>query len=377
MAASQGDGDLIAAIYDAIIEPSGWDDVVKRIVEATKSVRGCLLIHQTDAAHVSATCNVDPFYADAYVQHYHKINPLNAAAATIAPGEVWTATSISQTDSFKASAFYNEFVRPLGTADNICIGLLRRPKGFGVLTVERSPEAIWVEPAEWQLLETLAPHLQRAAAIHDLLSQTRATTDSLGAAVAAAGFGVFLLTGDCRVVFANAKAEDLIRRGIGLRYERGRLAAASPALTARLHVLARRGAQPERGEGDIGGTIELCRGENRLLAHVIPLAAIRTVAIFDLDQPAAAVFIVDPAAGLGAQIQHFAARFGLTGAETRVLGEIIGGNGLLAAAARLKITEATARSHAKHVLAKTGTHRQTELIRRFFETVLPGVPARA
>jgi hypothetical protein len=66
-------------------------------------------------------------------------------------------------------------------------------------------------------LETLAPHLQRAAAIHDLLSQTRATTESLGAAVAAAGFAVFLLTGDCRVVFANAKAEDLIRRGIGLR----------------------------------------------------------------------------------------------------------------------------------------------------------------
>lgn len=30
MAASHGGGDLIAAIYDAIIEPSGWDEVVKR-----------------------------------------------------------------------------------------------------------------------------------------------------------------------------------------------------------------------------------------------------------------------------------------------------------------------------------------------------------
>jgi DNA-binding CsgD family transcriptional regulator len=82
----------------------------------------------------------------------------------------------------------------------------------------------------------------------------------------------------------------------------------------------------------------------------------------------------DPAAGLGARIQHFAARFGLTLAETRVLGEITGGNGLLAAATRLKITEATARTHAKHVLAKTGTNRQTELIRRFFATSLPGSP---
>jgi DNA-binding CsgD family transcriptional regulator len=358
----------------AIIEPSGWDEVVKRIVEATKSVAGGVhVLLQADAASLSATCNCDPFYVDAYVQHYYKTNPIVAAPA-IAPGEVRTATHITQTDAYKASAFCHEFGRPQGWADLVAVGLIRAPKTYGVLSLQRSPEAIWVEPAEWQLLETLAPHLQRAAAIHELLSRARATIDSLGAAVAAAGFAVFLLTRDCRVVFANAKAEDLVRRGIGLRYERGQLAATSPALTARLHALARHGSQPKRGEGDIGGTLELCRGANRppLVAHIIPLAPNRTVAIFDLDRPAAAVFIVDSAAGLGAQIQHFAARFGLTAAETRVLAEIIGGNGLLAAATRLKITEATARTHAKHVLAKTGTNRQTELIRRFFETALPG-----
>jgi DNA-binding CsgD family transcriptional regulator len=374
MARSHGDGDLIAAIYDAVIDPSRWDEVVKRIVEATKSVSGGLHILQPDAASLSATCDADPFYNDAYVQHYYKINPIIAAPA-IAPGEVWAATHITQTDSFRASAFYNEFSRPQGWADLVAVGLVRGPKTYGVLSLQRSPGAIWVELAEWQLLETLAPHLQRAAAIHEFLARTRATTESLGAAVEAAGFAVFLLAGDCRAVFANAKAEDLIQQGI-LRYESGRLAATSPALTARLHALARHGSQPERGEGDIGGTLELCRGENRppLVAHVIPLAPNRTVAIFDLDQPAAAVFIVGPAAGLGAQIQHFAARFGLTAAEARVLAEIIAGNGLLATATRLKITEATARTHAKHVLSKTGTNRQTELIRRFFATSLPGSP---
>jgi DNA-binding CsgD family transcriptional regulator len=215
-----------------------------------------------------------------------------------------------------------------------------------------------------------------AAVIQDLLSRERAAKESLGAAVAAAGFAAFLLTGDCRVLFANAKAEDFIQRGIGLRYERGRLVATSPGLTARLHALARHGSQPGRGGGDIGGTLELPCGENGppLVAHVIPLAPIRTVAIFDLDRPAAAVFIVDPAAGLGAQIRHFAARFGLTAGETGVLAEIVAGNGLVAAATKLKITTETARTHAKHILAKTGTARQTELIRRFFETALPGSP---
>ncbi|MGQ0444274.1 MAG: helix-turn-helix transcriptional regulator [Beijerinckiaceae bacterium] len=199
----------------------------------------------------------------------------------------------------------------------------------------------------------------------------------LGAAVGAAGFAVFLLTGDCRVLFANPKAEDLVRRQAGLRFDRGQLAGATPAFTHRLHALARAGAGPREGRGEIGGTLELPRGDNRppLVAHVIPLAPVRTVAIFDLDRPAAAIFVVDPAAELSAQIQRFAARFGLTLAETRVFAEIIGGNGLLAAAARLKISYATARHHAKGILSKTGTNRQTELIRRFFETSLPGLPA--
>jgi hypothetical protein len=73
MAASQGDGDLIAAIYDSIIEPAGWDAVIKRIVEATKSVSGNFFVHTRDTAHLSAVCNADPFYSETYVQHYHKI----------------------------------------------------------------------------------------------------------------------------------------------------------------------------------------------------------------------------------------------------------------------------------------------------------------
>jgi hypothetical protein len=122
-----GDTGLIAAIYDAVIEPSGWDEVVKRIVEATKSVSGGFFIRLADAADVSALYNIDPFYADAFVQHYYKINPLNAAGAAIPPGEVRAATSITQTDSYKASAYCNEFMAPQGWA----LVSFARPKHLG------------------------------------------------------------------------------------------------------------------------------------------------------------------------------------------------------------------------------------------------------
>jgi DNA-binding CsgD family transcriptional regulator len=366
------DNELIAAIYDAAIDPAGWGDVVKRIVAATGSVSGALIIHEAETARFKAMCNIDAFWADAYAKTYCKISPLAAVAATIAPGEVSAATHLTQTDHFKASAFYNEFARPQGWADVIRIGLVRTPAAAGRLVLHRSPNAILIEPAEWHLLKTLAPHLMRAAAVQGLLFRAKAVTESLGAADAAAGIAVFLLAKDCRVLYANAKAEAILRREIGLRYEHGRLAAATPTLTARLKALAREGARPGRGEGANAGTFELNRGENFLpsLAHVFPLAANRAHSIFDIDRPAVALVAVDPGAELSVRIRGFADKFELTPAETRVLEKIVGGNGLPAVAAKIGISYATVRTHVQHIFAKTGINRQTELIHQVCEATV-------
>lgn len=372
-----GDRDLIAATYDAGIDPSGWEKAVKRIVAATKSVSGGLHIRQAEATPLLASDNLDPVYVDAYAQTWNKLDPLIAIGLAASLGAWKTCTCIAQTDKFRASAFFNEFMRPQEHADLIGVSLVRGPHFSAHLALHRSQDAVWVEPKEWNLLETLAPHLKRAAEIHQLLSRARTSTDSLGAAVAAAGFAAFLLTEDCRVIFANAKAEDLVRRGAGLRYEHGWLAAATPYLAHRLHALAREAARPLRAEGDIGGSLGLPCGKDRqpLLAHIFPVAANRTALIFDFDRPAVAVFAADPAADLAAQVRRFGTKFGLTPAETRVLAEIIGGNGLQSAAESLKIARTTARTHADRILGKTGTHRQAELIRLFFEMSLPGSPA--
>jgi DNA-binding CsgD family transcriptional regulator len=366
------DNELIAAIYDAAIDPARWDDVVKRIVAATRSLSGAVIIHEADAENFKALCNIDRIYADAYAKTYCKISPLAAVAATIPPGEVSAATHLTQTDHFKASAFYNEFARPQGWADVIRIGLVRTPAAAGRLVLHRSPDAILIEPAEWHLLKTLAPHLMRAAAVQESLSRAKAAAKSLGVADAAAGVAVFLLAKDCRVLYANAKAEDILRREIGWRYEHGRLQAATPTLTARLKAIAREGARSGRGEGDSAGTLELNRGENFPLgvAHVFPLAASRAYSIFDIDRPAVAVVAVDPDTELSVRIRGFASTFGLTPAETRVLEKIIGGNGLPGVAAQLGITYATVRTHLQHIFAKTGINRQTELIHQVCEATV-------
>ena len=51
-----------------------------------------------------------------------------------------------------------------------------------------------------------------------------------------------------------------------------------------------------------------------------------------------------------------------TDGEIRVLGALVSGGALTAVARQLRIGHETVRSHLKSIFAKTGTHRQGELI---------------
>src|SRR5262245_57827119 len=332
---------------------------------------GCLVRQNLITAKGNMVAvRVDPNFGQLYNDYYCTRNILPSLAARPPVGTCLTDRMLVRAEEFIRTEFYNDYMKPWDFHSVLKAHVFRKGDSEIYVSFGCSPKFGEWQPEHINLLRRFVPYLQRAVAVDAILSHATATRDLLGKAVAAAGFAVFLLTGDCRVVFANAKAEDLVRRGVGLRSARGRLAAATPPPTCRLEAVARAAARPDRAVGDIGGTLELPRGEDRspLIAHVIPLGPNRAAGILDFERPAVAVFIIDPDAGFGAQIERFAARFGLTPGETRVFAELVGGHGLLAVATQLNITEATARTHAKRIFDKTGTQRQTELIRRFFET---------
>jgi len=108
-----------------------------------------------------------------------------------------------------------------------------------------------------------------------------------------------------------------------------------------------------------------------LVVHVVPFSPPSTVLMPDNERPVAGLFIVDCQRGTADRVDAFADLFQLTSAETRVLAQMILGEGLTIAARRLNIARSTARSHLDHILQKTGTHRQAELVRVFFETTIP------
>ena len=192
---------------------------------------------------------------------------------------------------------------------------------------------------------------------------------ALADAIEAADLGIVLLTKSGFILFANGIAHELMAHGDGLRASAGWFSLTDSALNGRLHALLRRDVSQASRQ-----TLMIERGEGRqpLLARITPLD--QSDRARPEDNAAAAVVIIDPERYAAASLEAFCQRYRLTAAESRILQQVIGGGGLVAAAARLGVSEATARTHMQRIFEKTGTSRQTQLLSTFFKSTM-GMPA--
>jgi len=69
--------------------------------------------------------------------------------------------------------------------------------------------------------------------------------------------------------------------------------------------------------------------------------------------------------------ERFFSAYRLTKSESMVAHEILSGRSIAEAAETKNLSLATVRSYMKQVLAKTGTHKQSELISLYFSSILP------
>jgi DNA-binding CsgD family transcriptional regulator len=163
----------------------------------------------------------------------------------------------------------------------------------------------------------------------------------------AARDGVVIVDGDFRIVFANAAARALLAQGDALRRGHDGITAATPADTIALRRLI----------AGAGGHCALTRSAGRP-----PLAALAVPLRSEAAGNATILFLTDPDRDRRQRADALQRQFGLTRAESTFLAEIVKGDGLRAAAGRLGVSLATARTHLRHVFDKTGARRQAELV---------------
>jgi DNA-binding CsgD family transcriptional regulator len=251
----------------------------------------------------------------------------------------------------------------------MCGVICRRGPEFWYITAARQPRQPVFDDKDSQGLARLLPHVERALELSWEFARERSARQALLDVLDQLPTAIIVVDTEAHPVTLNAAAEGILAMGDGMLVNRQRLEALWHAERARLaQLIASTCAAAEGDTAAAGGHLMVTRpsGLRPFLVMVSPLPrAYRNRA--GQQGRLAAVVIKDPQAQLHASAagrREIAKLYELTRAEERLLHLILDGLGLFEAAEQLGVSRNTARTHMKRIYAKTGTHRQAELVRR-------------
>ena len=362
---------VVSDIYAAALEAGGLNKLAAIIAEALGTRSGLLsLLQRPEPGQCalpdivglpSATENFDDWARTAYAEHYHQCNLWFERGIKRGFPAIVLSQELADPDELVRSEWY-EYCRKLDTFH--VLGAQFHVNGqFSAQFGAQRPRGLEsFDEASRRTMSLLLPHLQRAMQIQlrlSLYDQVQAVTLDLLERV---GFGVIILDEAKRLLFANRLAERELEKESGLRVSKGRLCV--PANSARsFDHMVDEAARTNSSKGlGAGGMLNVpVRGGEALRLFISPLPRERVA--FGVAAPAVLVLLGDPDAAAPRRADELRKAFGLTQAEARLLSALLSGERLSDYADRLGISIGTARTHLKHLLAKTDHHRQIDLVR--------------
>ncbi len=174
-----------------------------------------------------------------------------------------------------------------------------------------------------------------------------------------------------RIIHANGAARELLAAADALRSERGVLTTHNADAAPRFKKAVAACKPADHARDEAMQTVFIPHMDGRpTFAHVLPMRS-GTARSRIAPSAAAAVFVTPAANAPDVAVLPWAAAFGLTAAEARVLVLLAEGRTTKEAAKALGIAPNTARTHLTRLMQKTGTTRQAELVRMVAQFVSP------
>lgn len=365
--------DLIGLIYEAAVDPARWPAFLDRYAGAMQAEGTGIWLQDldTDEARFNApdrsfVANVrfDPDWLASYVAHYAATNVWTANEQKLKEGTAYTSPMLCPERQLLRSEFYHDWLKPQGLRYGIGGAVVRRDNLAVLITSLRSKRASPYTDADLRLCRIVMTHLKRASGVHMRLAEVRGRGDGAMQALDLLSTGVWLVGPDGAVLFANKVAAELIggHRGIWID-QSGRLRASNPGEDSRLQTEIRQAALTGQGRGlHAGGALRIARRDGSWLNIVVSPLPCESDTL--TGNAAAAVFVSDPARTPCLPADILIRLYGLTPAEARLALALAGGSSPKQYSVSAGVSEQTARTHLKRVLAKTGTRRQAELVKR-------------
>ncbi|HXS26397.1 MAG TPA: helix-turn-helix transcriptional regulator [Steroidobacteraceae bacterium] len=317
--------DLIGEIYEAALDPALWPRVLKRVRALLDGASPMFAAAALDSDRFYPSIDVDPLFSELCAKQYLRMSSLPAFERSVPAANV-----------FSASDATGEELRAAPLCD---------------------------EPRAREVMQLLAPHFRRAAAIGRALERTESKARALSEVLDRLRSAVVFIDRSGRLVHANEPATRALALSDGLVWIDGKPRPQDSRAAAHLESIlaAARVGRPAPEAGALSVAVTAVSGEC-LTVHVLPLSAGTRRRTSGASAAVAAVLVSRGASDIPQRMQSAANLYAFTPAESRVAQALLGGGTVGALARTLGISEATVKTHLQHIFDKTGTRRRADLV---------------
>jgi DNA-binding CsgD family transcriptional regulator len=204
------------------------------------------------------------------------------------------------------------------------------------------------------------PFGKKALEVQEATTFAHTTETALACIAETLRVGVLLLDECGRPLFANRRARSILAERDGLELKRQAVRGVVPREAAQLR---RAVAEAALGGPEAGAVLFLSRASGRSPLHVLVNNLRPSPTLASFPAGTALLFVIDAEEGCPISEGSLRRRYGMTPAEARVAARIGRGARPAEIARALGLCISTVRTHLQHVLDKTGTHHQSDLVR--------------
>jgi DNA-binding CsgD family transcriptional regulator len=359
--------ELLEVLYSAPLEQEQWQRFLTLLSQHTQSTFAAFLCADSRFG-LSVRSHSGPEIAAesvmAYNERYAGSDPFRAPALSDPRPRIVDGDELLPNEGLLRTEMFRDVILPLGGRFATIVLLTVNVRRLEAISIWRTPERGPMDEESLRLLHLLFPHIQKALEIRQALGIAQERAAGAEAIADSSPTATFLLSRHGEVLHRNAAADALLEGSAALAIEDGVLVATQASYQEPLrrlyedaalvsssraaHALALpRGAG---GDGAGGQALQL------LLAPLPPRQRSRTDADLIL-------LVTDPERPVHFPDGVLRSLYGLTAAQTEVANGILTGYTLTEIAALRHVSVGTVRQQMKNILTKTGTSRQSDLVR--------------
>jgi DNA-binding CsgD family transcriptional regulator len=354
---------LIGSLYEVAQRSSAeaWTEVYDEMASILSCGPGSMTICFPEAGTFDLVShNLDAAGLREYNEYYAGISPFRPILMNMRHGDLFVRSDVMPDEEYVKTELYQDFMRRYDIFNYRYEVLFESGGGQFGMTFSRPRSSPYFSDELVRVIDVIAPHLRRAFKVYAELISVGRENRAMAEAFDRIPRCVFIVDKNYKLVFANQSAHDLASEADGIELARNGVIRSSVG-GRHLRSLLDEVFAPA---GDAGtGSVRLFprpSGRRPLEVVASPFTGDNG---FISGQPLALLFVTDPEQSTRSAEAILMELHGLTASEAHIASLLAEGHSLAEICSELDIKQNTVKTHLKNIFAKTGTNRQSELVK--------------